>query len=220
MEIEQEVIGTFFEQMSSAAYIKDNDLKFIYVNSIYAEFCGVEGGRFIGKSSFQLNNTVATKLLEEDEARVLATGVSTKAHDRATSCRGLTIWREVERCPIITKSGARYLIVMLRDISTHKEVEFKLQDKEKELSDTKDLANISEHRSTDFIAKISHQLSTPIKSMISIANSVTEENFDKDSKSFSDLIVSSGTAALGVLDDISNHSLLDITKNSGEIRIV
>lgn len=212
MEIEQEVIGTFFEQMSSAAYIKDEDLKFIYVNPAYAEFCGMEPKHFLGKSSFQITNTVSTRLLEQDEAKVLATDVATQVNDRATSYRGATIWREIERRPITTHSGERFLTVTLRDISKHKEVEFKLQDKEKELAETRGLAEIAEHRSTDFLAKISHQVSTPLQSIISVANSVSDEDFDADRKSFSDLIISSGKAALSILDDMSSHSLLDIMK--------
>lgn len=212
MEVEQEVIGAFFEQMSAAAYIKDEDLKFIYVNSAYAEFCGMEPERFIGKSSSQITNTVATKLLEQDEAKVLATGVSTQANDRATSYRGAMIWREIERNPIITESGKRYLTVTLRDISRYKEIEFRLKDKDKELLETRDLAEAAERRSADFFAKISHQVRTPLQSMISTVKSVSNEDFDADRKSLSDLIVSSGTAALGILDDIPNHSFLDIMK--------
>lgn len=212
MEIEHEIIGTFFDQMSSAAYIKDENLKFIYVNPVYAEFYGMEPERFIGRRSFQITSTVATKLMEQDEAKVLATGVASKIDDRATSHRGKTLWREVERRPILTQSGDRYLTVTMRDISKRKEVEFKLQDKEKELSETRELAETAEHRSADFFAKISHQVRTPVQTIIAIANSVSDENFDKDRKSFSDLIVSSGNAALTVLDDISSHSLLDIMK--------
>lgn len=212
MEIEQEIIGTFFEQMSSAAYIKDEDLKFVYVNSVYADFCGMAAERFIGKSSFEIVKSVATKLLEQDEAKVLATGVATQVSDRATSYRGAMMWREVERRPIICKSGARYLAVTLRDISKHKEIEFKLKDKEKELAETRDLAETTEHRSADFLAKVSHQVSTPLQSIISMASSVSDQDFDKDRKTFSDLIVSSGRAALGILDDIPSHSSLDIMK--------
>lgn len=212
MVIEQEVIEMFFGQMSSATYIKDEDLKFIYVNPAYAEFCGMEAERFIGKSSFQITNTVATRLLEQDEAKVLATGNAAQANDRATSYRGATIWREIERRPIITKSGERYLAVTFRDISKHKDVEFKLQDKEKELAETRDLAEIAEHRSADFLAKITHQVRTPLESIVSVVGTVSDEDFNTDRKSFSDLILSSGKAALGVLDDMSNHSLLDIMK--------
>lgn len=212
MKVEHEVIEAFFEQMSSSAYIKDEDLKFIYVNPVYAEFCGIQPDRFIGKTSFQISTTVATKLMEQEEAKVIASGVANLVNDRATSYRGLTIWREVERKPIITKSGVRYLTVTLRDISKQKELEFCLQDKDKELAETRGLAEISEHRSSDFVAKVSHQVSTSLHSIISIANSSSDEDFGKDHKAFTDQIISSGKAALSVLDDISNHSLLDITK--------
>lgn len=212
MDFEQEIIETFFEQMSSAAYIKDENLRFVYVNSAYANFFGMDPKRFIGKRSFQITSTVATKLLEQDEEKVLTSGVATQVNDRATSYRGATVWREIERRPILTKSGARYLMVTLQDISKYKDIEYKLQDKEKELAKTLDLAEVAEHRSADFITKIGHQIRTPLQSIISVANAVSDHDFDRNRSTFLNQIISSGSAALNILDDMSSHSPLDIMK--------
>lgn len=210
MDIEQEVIEVFFEQMSSAAYIKDENLNFVYVNPDYADFCGFEPEYFIGKSSFELTESMATKLLEQDEAKVLATGVATQTSDRATSSGGATIWREIERKPIVTNSGVRYLAVTLRDISKYKELEFELQDKKEELARAQSPANKSDQRNSDFLGQIAHQINMPIDSILSAATSVCDADFDGDRKSFSDLIISSGNAVRSILDDISSCSEPDM----------
>ncbi|WP_162654000.1 ATP-binding protein [Lentilitoribacter sp. Alg239-R112] len=210
MEVEQEIIEAFFERMSSPAYIKDENLKFVYVNSAYAEFYGMEPERFIGRTSSQISNTIATRLLEQDEAKVLASGAATQIGDRATSNRGTTIWREVERKPIITQNGTRYLTVILRDVSKYKDIEFQLEDTRNELEKVRELANIAEHRSADFLAKICHQVGSPTRSIISVVNSVSDGDFDKDRGSSIEQILSLSNTILGVVDDLSNYTSLDI----------
>jgi signal transduction histidine kinase/DNA-binding response OmpR family regulator len=62
---------------------------------------------------------------------------------------------------------------------------------------------------SEFLANMSHEIRTPMNGVLGLAQLLAKTNLDKRQKSFVDVILSSGTSLLNIINDILDYSKLD-----------
>jgi len=87
-----------------------------------------------------------------------------------------------------------------------------LADRMRELRDRSQKAKVESRAKSEFLAKMSHEIRTPLNGMLGMASLLRETRLDKTQRHYSDVIFSSGTALLTVINDILDYSKIEAGK--------
>ncbi|HEY9035507.1 MAG TPA: response regulator [Pseudomonadales bacterium] len=87
-----------------------------------------------------------------------------------------------------------------------------LADRMRELRDRSQKARVENRAKSEFLAKMSHEIRTPLNGMLGMASLLRETRMDKTQRHYSDVIFSSGTALLTVINDILDYSKIEAGK--------
>ncbi len=87
-----------------------------------------------------------------------------------------------------------------------------LADRMRDLRDRSQKAKVESRAKSDFLAKMSHEIRTPLNGMLGMASLLRETRLDKTQRHYSDVIYSSGTALLTVINDILDYSKIEAGK--------
>lgn len=85
---------------------------------------------------------------------------------------------------------------------------------EKELSIAKTKTEEAYRVKSRFLAMISHEIRTPINAIIGMANMIMDTKLDENQKRYIQIIHSSATSLLGILNDVLDYSKLEANKLS------
>ncbi len=100
------------------------------------------------------------------------------------------------------------LIGIAVDISERKKIQ-------SELIDAKEKAEESDQLKSAFLANMSHELRTPLNAVIGFAGLMLESGPDKDTLTYSDIILKSGQHLLSLVEDLFDISMIE----SGQIKL-
>lgn len=87
-----------------------------------------------------------------------------------------------------------------------------LADRLRDLRDRSRQARVESRAKSEFLAKMSHEIRTPLNGMLGMASLLRETRLDKMQRHYSDVIYSSGTTLLTVINDILDYSKIEAGK--------
>ena len=126
--------------------------------------------------------------------------------------------------PVFDEAGnPLYLIGVSVDITERKQAEHQLRElnehleerveqRTKELTQAKQLAESANQAKSEFLANMSHEIRTPMNSILGMANLALIREVDPKNRDYLEKIHSSGEHLLGIIDDILDFSRLDAGK--------
>lgn len=92
-----------------------------------------------------------------------------------------------------------------------------LADRMRDLLERSQQARVESRAKGDFLARMSHEIRTPLNGMLGMTSLLRGTRLDKTQRHYTDVIYSSGTALLTVINDILDYSKIEAGKMELEI---
>lgn len=108
LQASKQQFDMFMEQFHGAAWIKDEQNKLIYCNSLYASMVGKEPEELIGKNSTEYTPTELADAFAEENRQVLDAGYPLDFEHVFPGPEGPTYWL-TRKFPLLGKDGTKYL---------------------------------------------------------------------------------------------------------------
>ncbi|MDD2367583.1 MAG: PAS domain S-box protein [Desulfuromonadaceae bacterium] len=179
--------------------------RYLEVNDAFLDLLGFERSEVIGRTSTELgifNNpetrqNVRQLLMANGSVKDLQITVNTKS---GQLCHGLF------SADTIRLQNRDLLLTVMVDITKRIAAEH-------ELVTSRDAAEAASRAKSEFLANMSHELRTPMNGVIGMAQLLGYTKLDSEQKEYVDIIISSGTSLVTLINDI-----LDLSKiESGKI---
>lgn len=196
------------ESISECVTITDLQNNIIFVNNAFCRIYGYTEDEIIGKSVLLLRDH-ENKESSLDE--ILADTIQNNWNGELVNVR-----KNGEKFPIELSTShindennnPVALIGIAVDITDRKRIQ-------SELIKAKEKAEESDKLKSAFLANMSHELRTPLNAVIGFSGLMIESGPDKDTLTYSDIILKSGQHLLSLVEDLFDISMIE----SGQIKI-
>jgi len=220
---EKELLRTVLEMVANPIFLKDNEHRIIFANPAFFDLFDLDENSVLGKT---LAENVPKKEMEhflKIDRTVLNTGIPSHIEEALTVGGKLhTIITNKTR--FINKSGEKFLVGSIYDITerkqkeaalivANKELVFQNEEKEKraaELIVAKEHAEESDRLKSAFLANMSHEIRTPMNGILGFAGLLKEPGLtgEKQQK-YIKIIEKSGDRMLNIINNIVDISKIE-----------
>jgi PAS domain S-box-containing protein len=201
-------LSNALESISECVTITDLQNKIIFVNNAFCRVYGYTENEIIGKNVSVLRDNENIDLSLE---KILADTIQNNWTGELVNVR-----KDGEKFPIELSTShindendkPVALIGIAVDITERKRIQ-------SELIKAKEKAEESDKLKSAFLANMSHELRTPLNAVIGFSGLMLESGPDKDTLTYSDIILKSGQHLLSLVEDLFDISMIE----SGQIKI-
>lgn len=164
----ERTLTSVLHNMPAAAWIKDEKLRYEYVNPRFAEFCGVTADVLIGRTEAESRSDERILDSEQNDRDALATGVPVQHLEVVTPNEGSSQHWIITRFVLKMPSGKRSLAGIAIDVTDSHRFEAEMREKNQELAETnRELA--------EFAHAASHDMRAPLRAVTQLSNWISEE---------------------------------------------
>jgi PAS domain S-box-containing protein len=200
----------FMNNSPAAAFIKDDQGRYIYINEPMERLFNVKLANLLGKTDFEWWSEETAREIFENDRRVLSTNQSIEFTETVVMPDGKAGYWLSFKFPLNGADNKRYIGGVSIDITERKEAEAMAEE-------ARDAALEASRMKSDFLANMSHEIRTPMNGIIGMTGLLLDTPLDEEQREYAQTIRSSGDALLTIINDILDFSKIESGKLAFEI---
>ena len=212
-------LNLLIANMPNQVYWKNTKRQFLGCNKVFADLFELDSpGEIIGKYGKDFpKNPYDAEVCKLTDEMVLNTGQPILNYEEHYSKNNKQITVLTSKIPLKnTKGEVTGLLGICVDITERKSYESQLEERNfeqrklnEELTLAKDKAEEANRLKTEFINNMSHEVRTPMNSILGFAELINENTSKQDINHYISIIKNSGEQLLSVIEDILEVSILE-----------
>ncbi len=198
------LIESLIQEVPNPVFFKDEDGIFRGCNREFIEMCGLPRERVIGYKNTDVFPTSTAARLDAIEAELLQDNTRNH-HDLSITNRNRIEWDVHLVESVVDFMNKRGFLAVLVDLSQQKEVQ-------QRLSIAIENARRANESRTLFLSHITHEIRTPINSMLGILTLLKDTVLDPVQEDYLNILQISGNALLTIINDLLDFSKIEAGK--------
>ena len=201
--VQRALLDTVLDSVDAYVYMKDDDLRYRYVNARAASILGRPAEQVIGRHDGELMVGGAAEAVQRTERQVFASGAKFVGEERFVDAQGQVHHLWSVKVPLGLPGPVTGLIGLSTDVT--------------ELHRLKEQADAASQAKSDFLSNMSHEIRTPMNSIIGMAHLALKSVADARQRDYLQKIFHSGQHLLGLINDILDFSKIEAGKLELEV---
>ena len=188
-------------------FIKDREGTFLLANQFMAKTYGLTAERMTGMTHMDIGRLLGApegeiqRFLDADQ-RVIDSGEVVFVPEQVLTTHGRTTWLQISKMPIEVPGRGRCVLGVCVNITARKEIEG-------ELHRAKVAAEHAARAKSDFLAMMSHEIRTPMNGVLGMTGLLLDTSLTAEQREYAETVRSSGSALLGILNEILDLSKIE-----------
>lgn len=197
-----------------AAYIKDADdgFRYVFVNDFTLRQIGRRREEVIGKTDFDLMPCDRAASYRLNDEAAMRTDESTSVQESYVDATGRTRVVQSVRCPAAGADGHRLMVGYSLELTELLEKQRRIEALQQTAERERDHAIAAEKAKDEFFASISHDIRTPLNSIIGFSELLKNEQDPELRHEYLESITFSGNTLLELVNDVLDLARLDAGK--------
>ncbi len=196
-----------FNILPTPIFIKDKNLKLVYVNQAFTEVIQKKADQLLGKTDFDLFPQSQAEVFRQSDEKVLK-GITHSFEEESHHRTEKTHFYITKKLITNPKDSEPYIIGLMQDIS------FRVN-ADQELIRMRDEAMQLTRNKSEFLANMSHEIRTPMNAILGMAELLGESALDSEQRELTEIVFKAANNLLQLINDI-----LDLSKiEAGQIKI-
>jgi PAS domain S-box-containing protein len=219
----KDLLQSVVENMPVRVFWKDRDSRFLGCNTLFAKDAGCARPEEVtGKTDSEMLWKGQAEVYRSDDQAVMASGsAKVDIEEPQTNSDGTVIWLRTSKVPLRDESNQVIGILGLyQDITEKKRhgieleghrhhLEELVQNRTLDLAAARDAAEAANRSKAEFLAKMSHEIRSPLNAILGLAYLLEQAHLDHDALDMVGKIRASGRSLLGIINDILDVSKID-----------
>ena len=198
------LLDTVLDSVDAYVYMKDEHLRFRYVNARMLEILARPLDQVLGRQAGELIGEELAASFHGMEQQICATGVKYVGEERFVDLHGKVHHLWSVKVPMGPPGAVTGMIGLSTDVT--------------ELHRLKEQADAASQAKSNFLSNMSHEIRTPMNSIIGMAHLALKSVTDARQRDYLQKIYHSGQHLLGLINDILDFSKIEAGKLELEVR--
>jgi PAS domain S-box-containing protein len=196
------------DSLPDPLFVKDAGHRWIAVNNALCEFFGRRSQDLLGKTDFEIFSKDVAEASWDKDLEVFNKAATTESEELRENSEGEIRTVSTKRSVFRDFRGSQILVGVFRDVTDKKRVE-------QELVEARNAAKDATQGRTEFLAKISRAVRTPLNGVIGMSTLLLDTSLEKKQRECAQVLQHSAEHLLEVVNDV-----LDLSKiESGKVEL-
>ena len=194
-----------------AVYIKDadDDFRYVFINDFTLRRLGRTREEMLGKSDFDLMPPGMARKYRRSDIEAMKSEESTSTQEIFTDSNGVRQLVQSVRCLAVGADGHRLVVGYSLELTELIENQRRIKALQQTAERERDHAIAAEREKGEFFASVSHDIRTPLNSIIGFSELLKNEQDPGVRQEYLDSIIFSGNTLLELVNDVLDLARLD-----------